>query len=57
MVEVFDKKNFFKKITGKWEGVARTYFKPEELADTSPIKGTIKEVVDGLFLLHEYEEN
>ena len=55
MTEKFDKKSFFKKIAGNWEGIATTYFKPDELADTSPIKGNIKEILNGLFLLHEYE--
>ena len=54
MTKDFDKKKFFKQIVGNWEGTAATYFKPDELADTSPIKGTIIEVLDGSFLLHEY---
>ncbi|MHA1111567.1 MAG: DUF1579 family protein [Promethearchaeota archaeon] len=55
MTKDFDKKKFFKQIVGNWEGTAITYFKPDELGDKSQIKGTIIEVLDGLFLLHEYE--
>lgn len=55
MAQKFDKKKFFKQITGKWEGTAKTYFKPDELADTSPITGSIMEVLGGAFALHEYE--
>jgi hypothetical protein len=51
----FDKKSFFKQISGNWKGIATTYFKPDELADKSPITGTLTEVLDGLFVLHEYE--
>ena len=55
MAQKFDKHQFFKKLVGKWEGTATTYFKPNELGDESPIKGSITEILGGLFLLHEYE--
>lgn len=45
----------FKPLIGNWKGTAKTWFKPDELGDTSEIKGSIKEILDGLFLLHEYE--
>ena len=51
----FDKTQFFKHLIGNWEGIAKTYFKPNELGDESPIKGTIREILGGVFLLHEYE--
>jgi len=40
---------------GRWEGTARTWFEPGKLADTSPIRGTVRLVLDGAFALHEYE--
>ena len=55
MAHKFDKNDFFKKLVGNWKGTAKTYFKPNELADTSPIKGKIIEILNGSFLLHEYE--
>lgn len=55
MAQKFDKINFFKQVVGNWEGIAKTFFKPNELGDESSIKGTIAELLDGLFLVHEYE--
>ncbi len=34
-------------LVGKWEGTSRTWFEPGELADESPIRGTIRTVLDG----------
>ena len=51
----FNKKGFFNDLIGNWEGIANTWFKPNDLADTSNIKGNITLVLDGLFLLHQYE--
>lgn len=42
-------------MVGSWEGVARTWFEPDQLADTAPIRGTTRLVLGGRFLLHEYE--
>lgn len=42
-------------MSGKWEGIARTWFEPEVVADESPVRGSIKAVLDGRFLLHEYK--
>lgn len=42
-------------MVGEWRGVARTWFEPGKLADESPIAGSTRLVLDGLFLLHEYE--
>ena len=43
------------KMVGTWEGTARTWFEPEQLADTSPVKGSVRLVLDGRFAIHEYE--
>ncbi len=42
-------------MVGEWRGVARTWFEPGKLADTSPIAGSTRLALDGMFLLHEYE--
>lgn len=42
-------------LVGEWEGTARTWFEPGKLADKSPISGEIRPVLDGRFVVHEYE--
>ncbi len=41
-------------LTGSWEGMTKTYFEPNVLADESPMQGTIKQVLGGRFIIHEY---
>src|SRR3990172_11607108 len=41
-------------LAGEWEGTARTWFEPGKLADESPIAGTIRSVLGGRFVVHEY---
>jgi hypothetical protein len=41
-------------IVGEWQGITKTWFGPDELADESQIKGTIKPLFDGRFVIHEY---
>ncbi|HET9280091.1 MAG TPA: DUF1579 domain-containing protein [Flavitalea sp.] len=43
------------KLEGKWEGTTRTWFEQNQVADESPMKGSIKSVLDGRFMLYEYE--
>lgn len=42
-------------MAGEWDGVCKTWFEPGKLGDESPIKGSTRLVLDGMFLLHEYE--
>lgn len=42
-------------LTGSWEGITKTWFEPDVLADESEMKGTIKSILGGSFLLHEYQ--
>jgi len=42
-------------MAGEWEGTAYTWFEPGVIADESPARGTIRVVLDGRFLLHEYK--
>lgn len=42
------------KLVGEWSGTARTWREPDELCDESHITGTIRPILDGRFVLHEY---
>jgi Protein of unknown function (DUF1579) len=42
-------------LVGAWEGTCRTWFEPDALADESAVRGSIRPVLDGRFLRHEYE--
>jgi hypothetical protein len=42
------------RFVGTWEGQARTWFEPDKLADESPISGTLRSVLDGRYVVHEY---
>lgn len=42
------------RMVGSWAGTARTWFEPGKLADTSSVEGTIRPVLDGRFVVHEY---
>ncbi len=44
-------------MAGEWEGIARTWFEPDVIADESAISGTIRPVLDGRFLMHEYKSS
>jgi hypothetical protein len=42
-------------LNGRWQGVTRTWFEPDVLADESLTQATFRLLLDGRFLLHEYE--
>ncbi|EMO41290.1 PF07617 family protein [Leptospira noguchii serovar Autumnalis str. ZUN142] len=42
-------------LVGNWKGVTQMIFEEGKIADESPISGTIKLVLGGRFLLHEYK--
>jgi hypothetical protein len=42
-------------FAGKWEGVTKTWFEPGVLADESPMHATIKSVLNGRFIMYEYQ--
>jgi hypothetical protein len=48
-------KELLKALVGSWEGTCRTWFQPDKLADESKVKGTIRPLLGGRFLRHEYE--
>lgn len=41
-------------FAGTYRGRIRTWFEKDQLADDSDIEGSIRSVLDGRFLLHEY---
>ncbi|MGZ5134174.1 MAG: DUF1579 domain-containing protein [Flavitalea sp.] len=41
-------------LEGEWEGTTKTWFEPDQLGDESPMQGRIKSLLDGRFMLHEY---
>ena len=43
------------KLTGEWEGIARVWFQPDKVEDESPATGTMRPVMDGKFIIHEYK--
>ncbi|WP_309711824.1 DUF1579 domain-containing protein [Armatimonas sp.] len=47
-------KDLLKSLIGSWEGTCRTWFEPDELADESQVKGTIRPLLGELFVRHEY---
>lgn len=43
------------RLTGEWEGTTSVWFEPDKVADQSPIRGTMRPILDGRFILHEYK--
>jgi hypothetical protein len=43
------------RLAGEWEGVSRTWFDPGTVADESPVRGSMRLILDGRFILHEYK--
>lgn len=46
---------FLRSLEGTWRGMAKTYYEPDVLGDEFEWRGTIRPVLGGLFMLHEYE--
>ncbi|HSB93644.1 MAG TPA: DUF1579 domain-containing protein [Flavitalea sp.] len=42
------------KLVGAWKGLSRVWFDPAKLEDESPITGTMRLLMDGRYVLHEY---
>lgn len=45
------------RLVGNWKGTTKTWFDPSKLEDESPINGTMKLILDGRFIMHEYQSN
>jgi len=42
-------------MEGNWQGISRTWFEPDKVANEAAVEGTIKAVLNGRFLMHEYK--
>lgn len=42
-------------LVGTWRGTTRVWFEPDTIADEAPVQATIRSVLGGRFVLHEYE--
>jgi hypothetical protein len=42
-------------MVGKWEGITKTWFEPNVVADESPMTGTITSILGGRFLQYQYQ--
>lgn len=45
------------RMVGEWEGTTKTWFDPAKLEDESPINGTMRLILDGRFIMHEYQSS
>ena len=45
------------RLVGEWKGTTKTWFDPAKLEDESPISGTMRLLLDGRFILHEYKSS
>lgn len=43
------------RLEGNWEGIAKVWFEPGEPVDASPVSGTMRLILGGRFILHEYK--
>lgn len=41
-------------LEGNWEGTSKTWFEPDKVHDESPVQGSIKPILGGQYVLHEY---
>ena len=52
---MMDSGEILKALVGSWTGTCRTWFRPDELADESIIKGEFRPILGANVLRHEYE--
>ncbi len=43
------------RLAGTWQGTTKTWFEPDKLADESEIRGTMRVILGGKFIMHEYQ--
>jgi Protein of unknown function (DUF1579) len=43
------------RLTGDWEGKTTVWFEPDKFADQSPVRGRMRSIMDGRFIIHEYK--
>jgi len=42
------------RLAGEWEGTTKVWFEPDKVGDESPVHGTMRPILDGRFIMHEY---
>jgi hypothetical protein len=42
------------RLAGEWEGTTTVWFEPDNPADQSPVLGSMRPILEGRFMLHEY---
>jgi hypothetical protein len=47
--------HLLERLVGAWTGITRTWFEPGRLADESPCRARVRVVLDGRFVVLEYE--
>ena len=47
--------HFLSQLAGGWSGMSRVWIEPDNLADDSPVVGTIQLLLDGRFALYLYQ--
>ncbi len=47
--------NKLAKLVGQWKGIAKTWFEPNSIGDESPVEGSMRLILDGRFIMHEYK--
>lgn len=45
----------FAQLVGDWEGVTKVWFEADKVADESPVYGSMRLILQGRFILHEYK--
>jgi hypothetical protein len=43
------------RLAGEWEGTTKTWFEPDKIADESSMHGTMRLILNGRFIMHEYK--
>lgn len=43
------------RLEGEWEGTAKVWFEPGDPVDESPVRGNMRLILDGRFIMHGYK--
>ena len=43
------------RLAGEWQGTTKTWFEPGKLADESAVQGSMRTLLGGRFIMHEYK--
>ncbi len=47
--------NQLSRLVGEWQGTTKVWFEPGNPVDESPVSATMRLVLDGRFIMHEYK--